>query len=133
MARPGRLRRLAPLAALLVPTVLLGVAAAIWSLWPCGESLCARPLSTVWLLVLLALPTAVLVGLPWTASGLTVGLAVATSAVVWMALGAWAAARATSDVDAGWRHLWLELAFLAFGVWAGLVGGLGALAWVLTR
>ncbi len=133
MASPGRLRALAPLIALVLPVVLLGAAWQLWSRWPCGTSVCAGPMTAVWGLVLLALPTALLLGLPWTAGPVTIGATVASSALVWLALGRVAALRATQDVDARWRDVLLELGVLTAAVWAGLVSGLGALVVVLTR
>jgi hypothetical protein len=133
VARPGRLRALAPLAALLVPIVLLAGAGAIWAWWPCGTSSCTRPLAVVWLLALLAVPTSVLVGLPWTAGPVTLAAAGTSSVVLWLALGRWAAVRATRDVDATWRDVWLELCWSVAGLWAGVIAGLGAVAFVLIR
>jgi hypothetical protein len=81
----------------------------------------------------LALPTAVPSGLPLVATPLTATIAFATSALVWMLLGRWAARRATASPVATWREWWLELATLVVGVWAGILGGLLVTAFVLSR
>jgi hypothetical protein len=124
---------LAPLAALLIPIVLLAAAFAMWTWWPCGTASCTRPLAVVWLLSLLAVPTSVLVGLPWTAGPVTLTAAGASSVVLWLVMGRWAAVRATRDVDATWRDVGVELCWSVAGVWAGVIAGLAAVAFVLIR
>ncbi|MCB1018058.1 MAG: hypothetical protein KDB10_23435 [Acidimicrobiales bacterium] len=124
VARPGRIRLLGPLAALLLPTALLGLAAAIFFGYPCEGSACVRPSLVSYFLVLLAAPTALLAGLPWFLHPLNVGLTVVSSVVLWVALGRWSARRATEDVDAGWRAYVAELALVLAGIWGGIVVGL---------
>jgi hypothetical protein len=131
VSRPGRIRVLGPLVALLVPGALVVVAAVVLGAWPCDGTSCAQPYSGAWLLVLMAFPTALAVGLPWIVSPLNVAAAVVSSVVMWIGFGVWASRRATSDIDATWWTYWRELAFMAGGVFAGILFGLLAMAVIL--
>lgn len=124
VARPGRIRIYGPLAALLVPGVLLLVGLLIYN-QSCSGYECVKPSATAWGIFLLVAPTAIVAGLPWFAGPISLGATVASSLVMWLAFGRWAARRATDDVDATWRSFWRELAFIVLGLWAGL--GLGLL------
>jgi len=128
ISRPGRIRTLGPLAALLVPGVLVGVAVVVLKAWPCDGTSCAQPYSAAWLLVLMAFPTALVAGLPWIVTPLNVLATLVSGIVGWMVFGVWASRRATRDVDGTWRTFWKELAFLAGGVVAGVLLGLAAIA-----
>lgn len=132
VARPGRIRLYGPLAALLVPAVLSLVAAAFYFQSCTGYS-CVRPSLTAWGLVLLVAPTAILAGLPWFAGPLSLGATAATSLLLWLGFGRWAARRATSDVDATWRSYWMELGFIVLGLWAGVGVGLAGIFLFLTH
>jgi hypothetical protein len=133
VARPGRIRLFGPLVALLLPLALLGVAGAIWVAWPCDGIACVKPSLAAYGLGMFAVPTALLAGLPWFIGGLTIAAAAITSAVLWIGMGRWAAARATADVDATWRTFWVELLTMAAGVWCGVLGGLAATGIWLSR
>lgn len=125
MARPGRIRTLGPVVALLVPVGLIALASLLLSAWPCDGSSCAAPYVGAWGLLLLAVPTALLAGLPWFASPVTVGLALASSAALWVWLGVRAGRLATTDIDATWGTFWRELGFSLLGVGLGVaLGGL---------
>ncbi len=51
-------------------------------------------------------------------------IAIGASAVLWMALGVWAAARATRSRAPQWGRFWAEYAWMALCVWAGVALGL---------
>lgn len=124
MARPGQIRRLGPVAALVLPAVLLVVAALVFFAYPCDGVACVKPTLLSYLLVLLAAPTSLLAGLPWFLHPLNLALAAASSVALWLVLGQWAARRATEDVDATWTTYAGELAFMLAGVWGGIIVGL---------
>ena len=128
-----RLHRLGPLAGLVAPAVLLALAFLVRDWWTADGLAGLRPMLSVWVLVLLALPTAAAVGLPWTAGDGMV-IAAITSGLAWALLGGVAARRATrSSPVAAWREWIKEFAVLAAGVWAGALAGLGIVAWLLTH
>jgi len=58
---------------------------------------------------------------------------VAGSAVMWMLVGVIAARRATRVPAASWRDYWREYAWLAVGVWLGVVVALVAVNLVFGR
>lgn len=124
----GRLRALGPLAALLVPGSLLALSALILAFWPCSGRSCIEPSLGAWVLVLFALPTALPAGLPWFLNVVTVGLAITTSAALWMALGGIAARRAAREYDGGWMTFTKELATLTAGVIGGVLLGFAVIA-----
>jgi hypothetical protein len=125
VAKPGRIRILGPLLAC-VPALVLGtVALAVRVGWSCTSIGCVKPSLLSYGLVLLAVPTALLTGLPWLLGPVNVGGALATSALLWLVLGRWAAGRVTTDVDATWRDFWFEFGIMATGVWLGILGGFG--------
>lgn len=109
--------------------ILLAAAGAVWQGWSCDGLACVRPSSLAYLLWLMAAPTTVATGIPLYFSTTAVLGALASSVVIWLVLGRWAAGRATADVDATWRDFWAELAVMAVAMWAGL--GVGALAIVV--
>jgi hypothetical protein len=127
------LRRLGPLVALLPPLALLTAAGVIWLVWPCDGLECVTPSLLVYGLAGLALPTALPSGFPLVATPFTAIVMLATSALLWMFLGRWAARRATASPVATWREWWVELANLIVGVWAGVLGGLLITGFVLSR
>lgn len=132
VARPGRIRFYGPIAALVVPAALSLLALGLYST-SCEGIECVRPTLATWLLLLLVAPTAIVAGLPWFIGPVTLGATAASSLVMWLAFGRWAARRATADVDAGWRAYWRELAFIVLGLWLGLGLGFAGMALVLTR
>jgi hypothetical protein len=108
-----------------VPATLAGVAGLVLAAWPCEGSACGTPYLGAWGLLLIAFPTALIAGLPWFASPVSIGAAVVSSLGVWVWLGLRAGREATRDIDATWRSYWRELAFLAGGVALGVaLGGL---------
>jgi hypothetical protein len=127
VAKPGRIRILGPVLAC-VPAVLLGaVALGVRVGWSCTSVGCVKPSLLSYGLALLAVPTALLTGLPWLLGPVNVGGALASSAVLWLVLGRWAAGRVTADVDATWRDFWLEFGTMASGVWLGIAVGFGVI------
>lgn len=99
--------------------------------WTGSEGI--RPALVVWMLAALAMPTALLVGLPLFASAATLWAGVASSAVVWLLLGRAAARRATRAPIATWRDWWREFAVLTVAMWAGIGAGLLTMAFLLSR
>jgi hypothetical protein len=103
--------------------MMMGLAAPVASLIV-GSILLALGGSTVsgvsgFLLTAMAAPTMLLVGVPVTGGTARYLLAGATSLVLWLGLGAWAAARATRNPMASWRDWWREFSFLAVPIWLG--------------
>lgn len=133
VARPGQIRRLGPLAALLLPASLLIVAGFAFYVYPCDGASCVKPTLLSYLLVLLAAPTSILAGLPWIIHPMSIGIAAFSSLVLWLGLGRWAARRATEDVDATWATFAGELAFMLAGIWGGIVVGLTVVGLWLTH
>lgn len=123
MTRPGRIRTLGPLAALLVPLTLSGIGLLVLAAWPCSGRGCIEPSLGAWVLVLFAFPTALIAGLPWYVNPLTVGVAFVSSVGLWMVLGAIAGRRATRELDAGWGTFAVEMLGLALGVIGGVLVG----------
>jgi hypothetical protein len=109
LAYRRRLRQLGPLMALLPPGVAL---------------LCAG-------LAALALPTSLVVGMPWEGSAARYLVMAASSVALWMLLGWMAARRATRSPVADWRDWWREFVWPLVGVWAGVLGALALLAYVV--
>ena len=128
MAYRLALRRLGPVVALVLPLAMAAVGYVIWT-----ASTGIKPALVVWFLAALAMPTAILVGLPLFASTGTLWAGVGTSAVVWLLLGRYAARRATRSPVASWRDWWREFAALTLGMWAGIGAGMVVLAVVLSR
>ncbi len=114
-----RLRTLGPLAALVIPACIgLGATVALH-----GSTSTARGVGG-FVLAVLAAPALLVAGAPLrSGTGLYLAAAIA-SALLWMALGAVAAHRATRRPVATWRDFWHEFAWLMAGVWAGVVVGL---------
>jgi hypothetical protein len=110
---------LGPFLALVPPLLALLAAVALWALWPCSGTGCVPSGATGFLLAGLALPTALVLGLPWQGGTVRYLAVVATSALLWMVLGGWAARRAARHVITGWREWWREYRWLLAGVWAG--------------
>ena len=125
VARPGRIRTFGPVAVLALPLALGLLAGLVLAAWPCSGTGCAQPYAGAWGLVLVAVPTALALGLPWLANPVNVALALLTSAFLWVTFGRWASRRATRDVDATWWSFWKEVAVYAAGIAVGL--GLGGL------
>jgi hypothetical protein len=124
----NQIRRLGPIAAVL-PAGALGLLA--WLLVKGSES-ATRGIPGFGLAVLAA-PTLLVVGIPMRSGTGRYVLAGATSALLWLLLGFAAARRATRRPAATWRDFWREFAWLAGGVWLGVVLALVAADLVLGR
>ena len=123
LAYRRRLLRWGPLMGLAVPGVAMGVALALYRLSPCDGIACVENLG-VWLLAAMALPTALLWGLPLESGRGRYAAAVVTSAALWAALGYLAARRASRRGLATWRTWWTEYIWFAVAVWVGVALGL---------
>jgi hypothetical protein len=132
IARPGRIRTLGPVAVLAVPLALALLATLVLRLYPCDGTACGQPYLGAWVLVLVAVPTALAAGIPWVANPVNVGLALVSSVALWVTFGRWAGRKATQDVDATWWTFWREVGFYAGGVALGLVLGGVLMVVVLT-
>ena len=129
-----KIRRLGMLAALVMPTSSLAVGVLVWRFWPCPDgSRCLVPSVIGWILAALALPTAVLVGLPFSGGPVRLAVAAVTSAVAWIVIGFAASRRATRVPVADWRDWRREYLWLAIPLWLGVLVGLGGFALVLAR
>ena len=129
-----KVRRRGAWVALLVPVVSVLIAVCVWRFWPCPDgSRCLVPSIIGWILAALALPTAVLVGLPFSGGPVRLSLAVASSIVVWLLVGFAAARRATRVPVADWRDWRREYLWIAIPLWLGVLVGLGGFALFLTR
>lgn len=118
------IRMLGPLVALVPPAIMLAAMFAARTWLDCGGVACGREVLTGWVLPALALPTAVLWGLPIEDGTIRIVGVLASSAVVWMLLGFLATRRATRSLVATWRNWWSEYLFLLVAVWVGVAGGL---------
>ena len=125
--RPPGFVRWGGLTALALPAVGVAVATALLAWWGCSGTACVRPAGLAWSAVLVAVPTAIPLGLPWFVNPVNLTAAAATSALVWFWLGRLAARRAARGRGT-WRAYWGELAWMAGGLGAGLALGLGAIA-----
>lgn len=120
--RPARgstrqaIRTTGPFVALLPPAVL-GAAALLTLLGSTGAS---RGVPG-FVAAVLAAPLLPVLGAPMRSGTSLYLIAAAGSAVVWMVLGAVAAARATRDPAAGWGRFWGEFVWLMVCVWIGVV------------
>ena len=74
-----RLRRRGPLVALVPPLVAAALAVAVWRFWPCSGSTCTVRAVIGWSLASLAVPTALIAGVPFNGGGARYALVVASS------------------------------------------------------
>lgn len=132
-ARHRSIRAAGPFVALLLPLVAAGLTALFWRVVPCDGSSCAAPGAAGWAFGALAAPTAPVAGLPWQTSTPVLIGALASSVVVWLFVGRWAAARATTGPVATWGGFARQLRNLAIGMWLGVLCGMAAMAVVLTQ
>lgn len=121
------MRRLGPLAALLLPAVLGGLGALL--LW--GSDTSWRGVPGFGLLVMAA-PILPLAGVPAEGGSDRYLVAVVLSVVLWLVIGAVAARRATARPVAGWADWRSEYLRLAVGAWVGALAAV-ALAWFAVR
>ena len=80
-----------------------------------------------------AAPLLPVAGAPLRSGGGLYVLAVVASAVLWLLVGVVASRRATRTPIATWRDFWTEWAWLAAGVWVGVLIALVASNLVLGR
>jgi hypothetical protein len=115
--------------ALTVPAALIAVTLAAKALVTCpAGQVCSTSFATNWMLPGMAMPTAILWGVPLRGgTARYIGVA-ATSALLWALLGMWAASRATRRPVASWRTWFREYFVLLMVVWIGVLVGLLALA-----
>jgi hypothetical protein len=132
LAYRSRIRRLGPVLALAVPVGALILAGLVGSSVECTARGCATKGAAVIVLLLGALPTALLTGIPWNGGGGRYFLAIVTSGALWLIVGAIAARSATEAAVASWRDWWREYLLLAGAVWLGVVVALGVMALALT-
>lgn len=114
LAYRSKIRRYGMLMGLSVPVAALAVGALLIA---SGGS----PIrgSSGFLLTAMAAPTMLLLGVPVAGGTERYVVAGVTSVVLWLAIGAWAARRATRPVVASWRDWWREYLWLAVPVWLG--------------
>jgi hypothetical protein len=128
VAYARKLRRTGWLMALVLPAILLGLTALakVTLTCPTGQ-LCNNRVATNWVLPGMALPTAILWGIPLKGGTSRYVGVVASSAALWAILGLLAANRATQRPIATWRTWFREYFVLLIGVWLGVLAGLFAL------
>ena len=119
----ARIRTLGPFLALAVPLALILVAMLVLAAWPCSGRGCVEPSLGAWVLVLFALPTALMAGVPWFLNPVNVTVAVVSSLALWMVLGGIAGRRVADEPDAGWGTFASEMTMLTIGVLGGVVLG----------
>lgn len=124
----SRIRALGPLAGLLPAAVLGGLALLL--LRGDGSAITG---AGGFALSVLAAPLMLVAGVPLTTSTTARTAAVVASAVMWLLLGLVAARRSTRRPVASWGDFWKEFAWLAAGVWLGVLGSLVAVDLLLGR
>jgi hypothetical protein len=128
-----RLRRRGPLVALVPPLVAAALAVAVWRFWPCSGSTCTVRAVVGWGLASLAVPTALIAGVPFNGGGARYALVVASSVALWLVIGLLAGRRATRVPAANWHDFRREYLWLAVPLWLGVIAGLGGFAIFVTR
>ena len=83
------------------------------------------------LIIVAALPTLPMFGVPAVSGTVVYLLAVATSLGLWFALGHVSAVRATRRAVSGWQEWRREFRLLAIGVWLGAILALAVAALIL--
>ena len=124
----SKLRGSGPLVAL-VPPAILGVIALLLL---GSHTSFARGIAG-FLTAVFAAPGLLVAGAPLRSGSRVYLGSVAGSAVMWMLVGVIAARRATRVPAASWRDYWREYAWLAVGVWLGVVVALVAVNLVFGR
>ncbi|MEO1059497.1 MAG: hypothetical protein AAFY28_21540 [Actinomycetota bacterium] len=120
-----RIRRYGPLAGLLVPAVLGGIAWAALRVSDAGWSGAVGLIAGV-----CAAPALLAAGAPFGDDGLY-PIAVAASAVMWLLIGWLAARKATRNPMATWRDYWRHYGWLCGGICLGACAALAVSAWVV--
>ncbi len=114
-----RIRRVGPIVALVPPMVLVVLATMLLH----GNTGAGRGIAGFVALVL-AVPGLLWAGVPLTTDSSRKTLGVVASIALWLAVGLLASRRATRSPVAMWRDFWREFAWLAAGIWIGVVTGL---------
>jgi hypothetical protein len=123
LAYRRRLRRWGAAMGLVVPGAAMALALGLYHLSPCDGVACVENQGS-WVLAAMALPTALLWGIPLkTGAGRYLAAAV-TSAAVWALLGHLAGRRASRRSLPMWRTWWGEFAWFMGAVWVGVLLGL---------
>ena len=117
-----RLRTFGPLAALIVPAIVGGIAYLSLRLFDTPWSGAVGLIGGVF-----AAPALLAAGAPFGDRGLY-PLAVAASGLLWLLVGFLAARRATRNPMATWADFWRHYAWMCAGVWAGAAIALVAAA-----
>lgn len=108
---------------LVVPAVAMVIAVGLYRLSPCDGVACVQDQGS-WVLAAMALPTALLWGIPLEAGGGRYVAATVTSALVWAALGHLAARRSARRSVVTWRTWAGEYAWFVVAMWVGVALGL---------
>jgi hypothetical protein len=124
----ARVRRLGPVAALLPAVVLALLSAALLR----NNTATSRGVAG-FAAAVLAAPALMPFGVPLATGSSRLMLGALASGVIWIAVGAVAARRATRSPVAGWGDFWREYAWLAIGIWLGVVAALVAVEVVAGR
>jgi len=109
----ARLRTWGPVAALIVPGIVGGIAYLSLRLFDTAWSGAVGLIGGVW-----AAPALLAAGAPFGDRDMY-PLAIVASALLWVLVGLLAARRATRDPTATWRDFWRHYAWMCAGVWAG--------------
>ncbi|HSP28424.1 MAG TPA: hypothetical protein VLN74_07730 [Ilumatobacteraceae bacterium] len=117
-----RLRTFGPLAALIVPAIVGGIAYLSLRLFDTPWSGAVGLIGGVF-----AAPALLAAGAPFGDRSLY-PLAVAASGLLWLLVGFLAARRATRNPMATWADFWRHYAWMCAGVWTGAAIALGAAA-----
>lgn len=123
-----RIRRLGPVAALLPPGLLALLSFALLR----DNTATSRGVSG-FAAAVLAAPALMPFGVPLATGTSKLMLGGAVSAVAWLVVGLVAARRATRSPVATWRDFWREYAWLAGGMWFGVLIALGAVEVLVGR
>ncbi|HTN81396.1 MAG TPA: hypothetical protein VMK16_17130 [Acidimicrobiales bacterium] len=121
-----RVRRRGWMAGVLLPVVMIGIAALVLEI-PANGHIANLLGITGSLLALCAVPTAVAFGIPVEVGPVRAVLAVVTSLLLWGLLGWWAGRRVSQRVIGGWREWAVEFGWVAVCLWAGVLTGVGIL------
>lgn len=74
-----------------------------------------------------AAPALLFAGIPLSSAAIRMAIGIGCSVALWLAMGILAARRATRSPVATWKDFWREFAWLAAGIWIGVVAGLVAI------
>jgi hypothetical protein len=121
-----RVRRRGWLAGLLLPVIVIALAAIVLVI-PANGHIANILGITGSLLALCAVPTAVAFGIPVEVGPIRALLAVVTSLLMWALLGWWSGRRVSRRVVCGWKEWAVDFGWIAVCLWAGLLTGVGVL------